>query len=364
MQRILLLITDLQIGGTPTVVRELAVRLNRAGSATVEVACLSPWGPVADQLRDLGVTVHALNARGPYHLPAVASRFVKLVRQGKYDTVVSFLVHANTVAAIASRFVKGDVKWIQSIQTTQPTPRWHWNLQRFVAMTAERLVVPSASVATCAHDWASVDREKITVIPNAVDPAEWHLSPVATATDVASPVAIGFIGRLDPVKRVPHLLQVITSLEVVAQRPIHIHIYGEGADRGRIEDFIAANGYGNKVTLHGAIAKPQDALDRIAVLVLPSIAEGFGLVLIEAMASGVPVVAMRVPGPVDVVRDGETGLLVNAHSPSELSFAIDRLIRENDLRQRLIRNGLVEVRERFSWDVVLGQYQRLLGIAP
>src|SRR6266542_2239063 len=103
MRRILLLITDLEIGGTPTVVRELAVRLaqmqGRDAHATVEVevACLSRWGPVAEELRAAGVTVHALAAGSVWDVPVIG-RFISLVRRREYDTVFSFLVHANAVA--------------------------------------------------------------------------------------------------------------------------------------------------------------------------------------------------------------------------------------------------------------------------
>ena len=99
MRRILLLITDLEIGGTPTVVRELAIRLRRPGNVQIEVACLSTWGPVADQLRHAGVHVTALDARGSRDLLSTVRRLAQLVRERGYDTVFSFLVHANAIAA-------------------------------------------------------------------------------------------------------------------------------------------------------------------------------------------------------------------------------------------------------------------------
>ena len=101
------------------------------------------------------------------------------------------------------------------------------------------------------------------------------------------------------------------------------------------------------------------------VLWLPSRVEGFGLVLIEAMASGVPVVACEAGGVTDVVRNGESGLLVQDGAASAAgSFAASlRTLRDDvALRHRLIENGLHTVRERFTWDVVLPQYRRLLGL--
>src|SRR4051794_40983420 len=114
MRRILLLITDLEIGGTPTVVRELAIRLRSAGGCEVQVACLKGWGPVATQLQQAGVTVKAFSASAAMDFFAVASELRQHVREHNIDTVFSFLVHANAVAAMASRGA-GGVRWLQSI---------------------------------------------------------------------------------------------------------------------------------------------------------------------------------------------------------------------------------------------------------
>ena len=94
---------------------------------------------------------------------------------------------------------------------------------------------------------------------------------------------------------------------------------------------------------------------------LPSAAEGFGLVLIEAMAAGVPVVATNVDGIRDVVRDGVSGLLVPVASPDALAAAISRVCGDEPLRRCLVAGGAEDVRRRFTWDVVLPQYRALLG---
>ena len=73
----------------------------------------------------------------------------RLVREGDVDTVFSFLVHANTVAALASRRLPG-VRFLQSIQTVQPRPRWHWRVQRVVQRYAAAVVVPSTAATSSA----------------------------------------------------------------------------------------------------------------------------------------------------------------------------------------------------------------------
>ncbi|CAA9440051.1 MAG: hypothetical protein AVDCRST_MAG64-4072 [uncultured Phycisphaerae bacterium] len=354
-RRILLLITDLQVGGTPTVVRELAVRLREPGRVDVEVACLAPWGPVADQLREAGVTVTALDARSAVMLPIVRRRLVRLIRERRFDTVFSFLIHANTMAALAVPACPG-VRFLQSVQTTQPRPAWHWWLQGRIHGRAERVVVPSPSVVQAASWRSRIPAEKFTVIPNAVDPADFaDVNPPADGT----PFPIGFLGRLDRVKRVPDLVDAVGRLGGLVQ----LHVFGGGPERAVIERRIAARGLKRWVTLHGPYARPQDALGRIGLLVLPSEAEGFGLVLIEAMAAGVPVVATDVPGIRDVVIDGTTGILVSPGIPQWLASAIRAMVEKPWLRARMAARARAEVERRFAWPAVLAQYRQLLGLS-
>ncbi len=266
-RRILLLVTDLEIGGTPTVVRELAVRLNALDGVEVEVACLARWGPVADELKRAGVMVHALAAQSMRDL-AVIARFIALVRRRGYDTVFSFLVHANLVAAVGRKLLR--YRLIESIQTTQPRPRWHWWVQRLARRSAEHIVVPSVSAACAAQDWAKVDRDKIVVISNAVEVERFPQSPVPAESP--QPYPIGFIGRLDPVKRVPMLVRSLLAVK----QPVVLHIFGEGPDRAEIEAAIRTHGLDRIVRMHGAIGRPQDALCASACSCSPRRPRGSG----------------------------------------------------------------------------------------
>jgi glycosyltransferase involved in cell wall biosynthesis len=347
-----LLLTDLQLGGTPTVVRELAKRLAREQTVRVHVACLDSWGAVAEQIKSMGVPVTALGG-GKKWDAGIFSRLLGLIRRGQFDTVLSFLMHANAAAAGASLTCRR-VRFLQSIQTTQPWPRWHWVVQGMAARRAEMIVVPSPSVTEAAGKWALIPAEKIVVIPNSVDVGEF--AAIRKAREIGK--RIGFIGRLDPVKRIGDLVAALPRVGDEAT----LHIFGEGVERPRIEAEIERLGLGGRAILHGAVAGPAVALAGIDVLVLPSVAEGFGLVLIEAMAAGVAVVATDVPGIADVVQDGVNGLLAAVANPAELARAILRVLGDDGLRERLVAGGRRAVRERYSWERVFPMWRRVLGL--
>ena len=348
-RRILLLVTDLQIGGTPTVVRELALRLSAEQGVQVHVACLDRWGPVADQLRARGIGVTALSAC--CRLDAgVIFRLIRLIRREQIDTVFSFLIHANAAAALAS-LLSRHARFLQSIQTTQRHPRWHWKLQRVIQHAADKIVVPSPSVAEAAREWAGIPADKIVVIPNAVEIGEFAL-PRGNVPGKR----VGFIGRLDPIKRIDDVVAAISLLP----EDVTLDIYGEGRQRGRIESMVQRLNLGRRVKLHGAVQGSAEALAGLDVLVLPSDAEGFGLVLIEAMAAGVPVIGTNVPGIRDVIVDGVNGLLTPPRNPQALSDAIGKIFSDVSFREKLVAGGRLCVQQRFSWPIVYPQYRAML----
>jgi len=315
------------------------------------VACLGRRGPVADEIANANIPVTALNARGPMDL-LVLRRLMRLISDRKIDTVLSFLVHANAMAAAASLWLS-DVRFFQSIQTTQPRPRWHWPVQSIAQGAARRIIVPSESVAQVAREWSHVPAEKIVVIPNAIG-----LNEIVPKERLgAHTPTVGFIGRLDPVKRIPDLIDAIRKLDGV-----RCLIFGEGQERARLERQVAELGLGDRVVLRGPTRGPAEALAQIDLLVLPSEAEGFGLVLIEAMAAGVPVVATNAPGIRDVVRYGQTGLLVPVGARDKLAAAIGRLLNDAALRQRIVDAARADVMNRFSWTRVLPRYVATLEL--
>jgi glycosyltransferase involved in cell wall biosynthesis len=345
-RRILMLITDLEIGGTPTVVRELAIRLNDPPHVVVEVACLKGPGPVADQIRNAGIDVTALGARSVLSLPNVVFSLRKLIKQRNFDTVVSFLIHANAVATMAMRPLH-DVRLFQSIQTTQENPRWHWWLQGQIESRAERFIAPSRAIARAAKTRSGIAESRFDIIPNAIDPDEFPRQIVFAGETVR----LGFLGRIDPVKR---LSVAIEAVRRIGDPSVELHVFGAGHDPG--VDL-------KTVRWHGPVKRPQEALSQMDCLILPSIGEGFGLVLIEAMAAGVPVIASAAGAIPEVVRDEWSGILVPV-GPDEVSrfaVAVERLRSDRQFREHLIANGLSDVQRRFTWEVVLPEYQRSLS---
>jgi len=341
-------------------VRDLGLRLRNPPDVEVEVACLSKWGPVADQLRDAGVRVTAFDARGARDLLRVVRELIRLTKDQQIDTVFSFLIHANTVAAIASRKLR-ELTVIESIQTVQRRPKWHWWLQRRIHGRAKCVVVPSSAVARRARTDCGIPSDKVVVIPNGLEPSQFPRVEVFRDKAV---LRVGFLGRLDRVKGLEFFVQSVAFSAFDGLR-IEGHIFGEGPERPRVEKAIRDFKAQDRVFLRGAVQAPQVALREMDVLFFTGGQEGFGLVVIEAMASGVPVIAFASGGVTDILRDGENGILLgdDMFSYRFLNAKLHYLLTHPQDRDRMIERGLRTVADKYSWDIIIPKYRTLLGIA-
>ncbi len=169
------------------------------------------------------------------------------------------------------------------------------------------------------------------------------------------PPLILAVGRLEAKKGYVHLIEACARLAADGER-FACRVIGEGPGREEIEAAIGRLGVGGVVTLEGAHCREEVAgwLRRASVLIAPSVIAPDGdrdvipNVVLEAMASGVPVVASRVSGIPEAVRDGDSGLLVDSGRPDALAAAIRRVLRDPGLASRLSEGGRRMVRSRFD----------------
>ena len=224
-------------------------------------------------------------------------------------------------------------------------------LERLVLRGADRIVVAADADADRVVDRYDIDRTRITVIPNFVDTTRFRPLP-----DVApEPRRVVFIGRLEPQKNVESLIDALatvprTSLTIVGDGSLRPMLEARARDQGVAADFA---GRLPQAELPGVLA-------RAGVFVLPSHFEGNPKVLVEAMACGVPVVGARAPGIREVIVDGETGLLCG-HAPHELRSAIERVLDDRALRERLREGGLRYVHQRCSLTMAAARERALLA---
>ena len=291
------------------------------------------------------------------------------LRAARPDIVMPFLSYFITAVAVWLARVPSRVVFNQGTPTTQflddPDFSWRtsWRRRAFAALTrifygrADAVVVTSQGVADDLIANYKVPAKKIRVLHNPVD-----LDAIAATAqaEIDQPQSgqhpvVAAAGRLAGVKNYPLLIDAIA--ELAPKMSVHAWILGDGAERARLERHVADRGVDRLVTFLGFQANPWPFIARADVFVLTSTYEGFGNVLIEAMACGTPVVATRSPGTVEIIDHGANGLLVD-HEPRAVAAAIASVISDAPLRQRLIARGRDSV-QQYAAPRVAERYDRL-----
>ncbi len=219
--------------------------------------------------------------------------------------------------------------------------RWYYLTgERWLQRVAGgRVVVPSQAVADFATTHIGLPADIVDVVVNGVDPGRFTPSPRATDR----PVIAVWLGVMAPVKRLDVLLESVATVEDLTLR-----LLGTGPERDAVEKAVAAHGIGHRVELPGAVKDPAAELVAADIFVLPSAAENCPLALLQAMACGLPVVASRVGGIPEVIRDGVEGLLVPPGSPAALAAALGRLVADPVGRQRMGARARERITTRFT----------------
>lgn len=195
---------------------------------------------------------------------------------------------------------------------------------------------------------------KYVVVRNGID-VDRFARPRRSAFD-GSPV-IGAVGRLSEEKGHRHLIQAMPAVLRTLPKA-RLILVGYGALEGELRGRASSLGLDGAVTFTGE-RDSAEMLPAFDLFVQPSLYESQGLALLEAMAAGVPSIATDVGGVADVLRDGETGLLVPAADPEALAGAIVRLAGSPELARSLSEKAARHVRDHFSSQTMLDAYARL-----
>lgn len=298
-----------------------------------ELLC-DPAGELWRRARAAGVVCHPLRIRNALDF-AAATALRKLLRAGGYD-----LVHFHTSRAHAM------APWVRRCaRAAVVTRRMDYAPNRLFARwlygsAVDGVAAISESVAQALVD-AGVPRRRITLIPSGVD-CNYFRPPSpderararAALTLREGEVAIGAVGALEARKGHRYLIEAMALLGRDG-RGGRVFIAGDGALRDELAAQVRRLGLGDEVRMLGRIDDARGVLWALDVFVMPSLSEGLGVAMLEAMACGLSAVASRAGGIVDAVEDGRTGILVVPGDASALANALKEQIADTPRREAM-----------------------------
>jgi glycosyltransferase involved in cell wall biosynthesis len=343
--RLSLFLGSLAGGGAERTMLLLAGRFAAAGHA-VDLVAARAEGAYRDAV-PAGVRVVDLAA--PRMLAAVP-RLVRYLRTERPAALLATTDAANLVALLARRLAGVPLRLvIRQSEAVSPSlaaserlrDRWRVWPMRWLYPQADAVIAISAGVADDLAARTGLRRDAIAVIHNPVDVARVQALAAQPPEhpwlcDGGPPVVLG-VGRLVRQKDFATLLHAFAALR--ADRPARLLILGEGPERDALEALAVRLGVAEVVGLPGFAANPFAAMARAGVFALSSRWEGFGNVLVEALACGCPVVSTDCPsGPAEILEGGRWGALVPPGDAGALAAVLgDALARPGDADARRAR---------------------------
>jgi L-malate glycosyltransferase len=361
---VLFVITSSDFGGTESFLLQHVRGLDKARFQPIVVS-LRPCGHAARQIAELGIDVSSLEMSSQpkmREMLAAIRGLANCIDEAGVDVVHSLLYRANVLAAIAARWssarpvvVAGQRSLTafggaSALRGARWTRRW-----------CHRVVAVSEEVRRALIEREHCDPGRIVVIENGVDCARFkprEPDEVRRALGIrTAALVIGAIGRLDSKKGFHDLIAAVGRVR--AESPVHLVLVGDGPERERLEAQACATGLDGRARFLGHRGNVEDLYSAFDVFVLPSYEEGSPNVLLEAMASGCPVVATAVGGIPAILGDPPAGRLVAPGDPDELAAALEDLLRDSATRLRLGEMARRRVKERYEIDGVIQRHEEL-----
>jgi glycogen(starch) synthase len=370
------------VGGIARHADELSQALARAGVEVDVLTAHHPGAPAAEVIAAGEGRVRVMRAApNPVNpLDFISDihqlNFLLLERLMSEGELDYDLLHAHDwLVAFAARTLKHgrETPLIATIHATEagrnrgihnPVQSYIHSLEWLLTYDAWRVICCSEAMASEVTGSLQVPSDKVRVVPNGVDVGRLQCSDSPEALTAfrsrwAAPDEriVFFVGRLVREKGVEVLIDAMP--EVIAAHPEAKFVVAGGGWHGHLWQRAATQGLGHKIVFTGFL--PEEDLPRLYAIasaaVFPSLYEPFGIVALEAMGAGAPVVTSDIGGLREVVRHGETGLHTWANNPHSLAWGINQVLSNPKLAEKLRAGGLKEVRRRYDWDGIARQTQ-------
>jgi L-malate glycosyltransferase len=330
----------------------------------VQVFCLDKPGQWARELRDRGISVHALWRQPGFDVSIPA----KL--KAHFQHQQTRIIHAHQCTAwfyaALSRLLYPEPRLLLQ-EHGRFYPEVHNHARAFVnrmviRKLTHRFVAVSSDVRDRLVKYEGLDAGQIRVIYNGVAPVAQLTASERQILRSAfgfreTDFVVGTVGRFDPIKNLPLLVSSLAGAarEVEAVRGLFV---GDGPQLAELKGQINRHGLSDRVHLTGFRSDVRSLVQSLDLFVLSSLSEGTSIALLEAMAAGIPAAVTEVGGNTEVVLKDATGWTVPSNSPEALTAAIVDAARNADRRKRLALAGQQRFEQQFSWAGMVEAYRQ------
>lgn len=351
--KILHVTTHMNTGGIAQYILSVASALKDRG---VDCIVASSGGDMVEELQRRGIVHRSLDIRTKSEFgPKVLKSIFQIYRIIKDEGVD--IVHGHTRVSQVSGLIASRMAGALYVSTCHGFFKKRLG-RRIFDLWGDRVIAISGPVRESLIRDFKVSPERIELIYSGVDVRRFskdrsnaEISDFKHKLGLGDEPIVGTIGRLSSVKGHIFFIEAMKGISSEGRRIKGI-IVGSGPEEGSLKRLVKDLGMEDSFFFFESTADTPRYLDIMDIFVFPSVKEGLGLSLLEAMAQGRPSIASNIGGIRDIIKDGETGILFNAGDAGMLKRSIIRLLDDAGLRARLGQAARRLVRERFSLDIM------------
>ena len=355
------LVDELTIGGLEKILTTIVLNLDRK-KYNVSVWCLREGGFFANKLVKEGIDVkilHISTSRNPLSI----HKLYKLLKSRKFDIIHTHAYSAGTIGRISAFLAGVPVIISHNHSVYDYYNKYYHFVEWLLCLITDKIICVSDIVRKFTNETQRINANKLITIHNGID----SVCSVTgkEASDIRKELGIPHnhsiictIAHMEEHKGIKYLLES-ASLLLQSRNDISFLLVGEGALKEELKRLSTDLKIEKNVIFTGERSNIPEILSLTDIFVLPSLREGLGLAILEAMACGKPVIATNVGGVPEIVKDGVTGILVSPKDPEALHTAMKELLDDKEMQKKMGANGKKVCNEKFNSKVMVGQIENL-----
>lgn len=351
------------IGGAELKLLEMLRHMDRERYA-ITLCSFMETGDLRSQFEALGDPL-VIMARKWRFDPSIFVKLFRLIRKGHFDIIQTLLFYPDIIGTVMARFCKVPVciAWETASHYDTFFHPFHRRLfYRLFMRWATRIVTVSQEAKHSIIDVERLPAEQIDVIPYGIDLERYGREAGAEIQvegyENEAAFVMGVVARLDYIKGHPFLLEALHHVRKIYSNFICLLI-GDGEYRAHLEGLVQKYNLQQHVKFLGFRDDIPSILNRLDLFILPSLSEGLPNVILEAMAAQVPVIASAVGGIPEIIENSENGILVPPKNAVALAEAIEQVLHDAALREKMALAGKVMVEKRFSLAKQMERFESL-----
>ena len=360
--RVLLLNTSFRAEGPNNTFREIASRAHKDG-IDIWAGALAGRGAMEGLYRSMGIpTVYfGRPGLGTFSVVGLVERFI---REHGIDLLHCQLLRGEVVGRLALRSMP-EIPYVCTVQNEDPY-RILWKnplkagLSRWALKNADAVVLVSRNLQQFVHTYQGIPPECTTVIPNSVDGRKYRTRDSFPPPEdfPHDSFIIGTVGRISSQKGQRYLIDAFHELALRLPNA-HLMVIGSGPMEKKLRRSAARGAGAERIRFIGWKSRVERYLPYFGIYVQPSLWEGMPFATLEAMASGVPVIATRVGGLRELINDGHDGILVPPRDIGALKTAMITLAEDEEYRIHLSREARHKIHKYYQADTMAREYCQL-----